>query len=163
MSNRNQTGDFKKTPSKKAAVITASSALLKETMAILNRENVFPKRSRWMFAYKIADIVNDYHTMIAYANGIEVKSHDLFAERHKAQTLAVAWLYALNVKMTAAQICCDAPVDAFTHWSNLWVDAEKLTKAWRSSDVRRYSEQFGSLTADELGDTSVLSGQGSAC
>lgn len=160
MSSRNKADSRKKTPSRKAAVETAADRLLKETMAILNREKVFPKRSRWMFAYTIADIVNRYHTMVSYANGITVTNHGLFAERYIAQTLAIAWIYALNVKMTAAQICCDAPVDAFDYWANLWADAEKLTKAWRAGDKNRYEEQFGSLTADELREASAVSRAG---
>lgn len=144
-----------KKPSDKSAAINASDDLLRETMAILNRERVFPKRARWQMAEPIAKIVNNYHTIIAYANGINVTNHALFAERYIAQTLAVAWLYALSAKMTAAQIVNDAPIDAFDYWQRLWNRADKVTKAWRNSDRKRYEEQFGSLTADELREPSV--------
>lgn len=147
-----------KTPSEKAAVETASDKMLRETAAVLTREKVFPKRSRWLFGVEIMGIANRYHTMIAYANGIHVKNHGLFAERYAAQTLAIAWLYALNVKMTAAQLCCSAPLDALETWSDTWAEADRLTKAWRSADERRYSEQFGGLTADELGEASRRAG-----
>lgn len=156
MGNRNVAEDYNKKPSKKSAAITASDRLLKETMAIMNREHVFPKRSRWQMAEPIAQIVNNYHTMIAYANGIKVLNHMLFAERFTAQTLALAWLYALNVKMTAAQIVLDAKIDAFTNWATLFNEAERVTKAWRTADRKRYEEQFGSLTADELREPSIF-------
>lgn len=157
MANRNQGKDAKRPPSKLAQVETLSTALLRETMRLLNRENVFPKRGRWQFAYKIADLVNDYHSEIAFANGIEVKDHGLFVDRYDAQSRAVAYLHALNVKMTAAQLCCDAPLDAFSHWADLWAQAWTITIAWRGSDRRRYEKQFGSLTADGLGKASVSS------
>lgn len=156
MANRNVAQDYNKKPSRKSQAVSASDALLRETMAIMCREKVFPKRSRWQMAEPIAHIVNNYHTMIAYANGIQVTNHALFAERHIAQTLALSWLYALNVKMTAAQIVLDAPIDSFAHWANLFVTAERVTKAWRTADRKRYEEQFGSLTADECREPTVF-------
>lgn len=154
-----RSGDkYQKTPSPKAAVETASDRMLRETAAILTREKVFPKRSRWLFGQEIMRIANRYHTAVAYANGIRVTNHALFVQRYTAQSLAIAWLYALNVKMTAAQLCCSAPLDKFEAWSDTWAVADDMTKAWRAADVRRYEEQFGGLTADELGEASSKAG-----
>ena len=157
MGNRNVASDYSKKPSEKTAVINASDALLQETMRIMCRENVFPKRSRWQFAGPLADLVNNYHTCIALANGIIVTNHTLFAARYIAQTMAIAWLYALNVKMTAAQLCLEAPADRFDHWAELWNKADRTTKAWRNKDQKRYETQFGSLTADELREPTTFS------
>ncbi len=157
MGNRNVAGDYDKKPSAKSAVLTVSDQLLKETVAILCREKVFPKRSRWIIAEPIVSIVNKYHTFVSYANGIHVVDHATFAERYKAQTLAIAWHYALNVKMTAAQLILDAPIDAFDHWQRIWNRAKDLTYAWRNSDRKRFEEKFSSLSADELKGSSISS------
>lgn len=147
--------NYKKPASKKSAAINASDDLLRETLGVLNREKVFPKRSRWLIAYPIAEIVNNYHTMVAYANGIKVTNHELFVERYTAQTLAIAWIYTLAVKMSAAQLILEANADRLDRWQELCNNADRVTKAWRNADVKRYEEQFGSLTADELREPSI--------
>ena len=145
-----------KTPSKKAAFLRAADNLFRETVAVTAREKVFPKRSRWQFAYALMELANQFHSQVLYANGIHADTRELFADRYRAQTLGLASLYALNAKMSAAQLCMNINADLLECWARLYVEAWDKTTAWRAADRRRYEEKFGSLTAEELGSEPVL-------
>ena len=93
---------YKIEPTQKTRVEKATDEIVKRTLEVLCKEDVFPKRSRWLMAYKIADLINDFHGFVQIANEIEVRSHAEFVERHKYQTLAIAFLKASDVKMTLA-------------------------------------------------------------
>ncbi len=139
----------------KALFLRAADELLRETVAVTAREKVFPKRTRWQFAYELMAIANRYHTLVMYANGIEVQDHALFAKRYRAQTMGLAWLYALNAKMTAAQLCMGIDADLLAYWARLYVEARTRTQNWRASDRRRYEKRFGSLTAEESREPTI--------
>jgi hypothetical protein len=141
--------------SDKAGFLSAADDLFRETVAITAREKVFPKRTRWQFAYALMDIANNFHTEVMYANGIEVEDHELFAERYRAQTRGLAWLYALDAKMSAAQLCMNINADLLDYWTQLLNEAKARTSKWRSSDKSRYSKRFGSLTAEETREPAV--------
>ncbi len=136
--------------SAKAPFLEAAAKLLKETARVTAKENLFPKRARWQFAYAIMDLANAYHSWAKYANGIEVRTRGLMIRRYEAQTVAMAWLKALNAEMSAAQDAMGINPDLLTNWAMLWDEAWTKTSAWRTSNLKRYEKQFGSLTADEL-------------
>lgn len=148
---------------RKALFLRAMDVLLRETGATLSRENVFPKRTRWLYAYAIMDLVNNAHSWAMYANGIEVDTRELMLERYRAQTVALAWLYALNVKMSAAQIALSVPPEKCETWARLYDEARDRVLAWRSGNLRRYSAKFGGLSADELGELPDTCDPVSAC
>ena len=146
--------------STKALFLRAADKLLRETVAVTARESLFPKRTRWQFAYSIMEIVNNFHTWASYANGIAVTDHVLFAERYRAQSRSLAWLYALDVKMTAAQLCMDISADRLDFWAECLVEAKNRIKKWQADDRRRYEVKFGSLTAEELREQTVYADPG---
>lgn len=155
---RNSTESGRKPePSDKAKFLWIAEALLIETSRVLRREKYFPKRARWQYSYALMDIANAYHSQAEFANGIEVKTHGLMVQRYEAQSIALAWLYALDAKMSLAQKDLEIDADGLTHWTDLLIEAEKRTQNWRSSDLRRYEKQFGSLTAEELREPTVAS------
>lgn len=158
MSNRETRAQLErgKPVNRKALFLRAIDNLLRETGAVLSRENVFPKRTRWLYAYAIMDLVNNAHSWAMYANGIEVDTRELMLERYRAQTVALAWLYALNVKMSAAQLALSVPPEKCETWAKLFDEARSRVLAWRSGDLRRYSQKFGGLSADELGELSDI-------
>ena len=136
--------------SAKAPFLEAAAKLLKETARVTGKENIFPKRARWQYAYSIMDLANAYHGTAKFANGIEVKTRGLMIARYEAQSIALAWLKALNDQMSAAQDAMEIDPDLLTNWAALWAEAWTRTTAWRASDLKRYEKQFGSLTAEEL-------------
>ena len=145
-----------KPASDKALFLQVADALFRETVAVTAREKVFPKRTRWQFAYALMDIANNFHSEVMYANGIRVDCRELFVERYGAQTQALAWLYALDAKMTAAQLCMGIDADRLQYWARLLNEAKERVGAWRAADKRRYEEKFGSLSAAESGEPAAI-------
>ena len=47
-----------KTPTEKTAALRITHSLTKETLQLMNREKVFPKKARWQICYELAEIVN---------------------------------------------------------------------------------------------------------
>ena len=58
---------YKIEPTQKTRVEKATDEIVKRTLEVLCKEDVFPKRSRWLMAYKIADLINDFHNFVMIA------------------------------------------------------------------------------------------------
>lgn len=150
MSSRNKDHvKDKKTPTARTAVLRQADWLVKETLQMLCREKTFPRRMRWLIGEPIADLANKYHSCIMTANAIRVETREEFIERHKIQTLGLAYLWSLNVKMGLAQVVLDVDPNKFEPWAKLFNDADRYTKNWISSDTKRYSQRFGPLSDAE--------------
>lgn len=120
---------YKIEPTQKTRVEKATDEIVKRTLEVLCKEDVFPKRSRWLMAYKIADLINDFHGFVQIANEIEVRSHAEFVERHKYQTLAIAFLKASDVKMTLAVDVMKASANKLEFWAGQYNDTLASSKA----------------------------------
>ena len=140
---------YKIKPTQKTRVEKATDEIVKRTLEVLCKENVFPKRSRWLMAYKIADHMNDFHDFVMIANEIEVRSHAVFVERHKYQTLAIAFLKAADVKMTLAMDVLAVSANKLEFWAGQYNYTLRQLQGWRNSDEKRYAEKYGSLTEAE--------------
>lgn len=131
--------------SKQTPAINKTEELVDHLTHKLCKEDIFPKRSRWVVAGKIADLMNDFETCVHLANEIKVKSQQERDDRHRYLTLAIAHLMALDAKVNRAQRSLDIPVDKLHHYATLANDCRTLLMAWLASDERRYgspSEPF---------------------
>lgn len=138
-------------PSEKALFLRAADALLQETVGLVCREKVFPKRSRWLFSEYIIDLIQKYHSCVMSANDIVVKTRAEFLDRHRLQALGMGYLKAANDKVSAAQSALSINADYLAHWGDLWDNAVKFTQGWITKDAARLAEKFGPL--DEQGIT----------
>ena len=62
-----------KKPSQKNKALRMTDSLTVETLKALCRENTFPKRTRWLLAQPIADLINAFQsdsTEAAYLDGV---------------------------------------------------------------------------------------------
>lgn len=130
-------------PDQKTRVERETDKLTGETLRAMCREKVIPKKMRWIIGQKIADLVNDFHTSVNIANSIKVRSHDEFVERHKFQTLAVAYLKATDTKMTLALDVMELNADYFETWAGQYNETLRQIQGWLTKDEKRYSERFG--------------------
>ena len=136
-------------PTEKTQVERETDAITKETLMAICREKVIPKRMRWLIGQKIADLINDFHTFVSVANEIKVKSHDEFVERHKYQTLAIAFLKATDIKMTVALDVLDLNADYLERWAGQYDTTLRIIQGWTNKDEKRYAEKFGPLSQKE--------------
>ena len=107
-------------------------------MRKLCTEDLFPKRSRWLISGKIADLLNDYMIYVVKANEIKVVTQQERDDRHRLQTLAVATLQTLDVKINQAQRILDIEPEKMKYWGVLCNDCRNLLLAWMNSDNKRY-------------------------
>lgn len=138
-----------KEPTPKSAAERHTIEFTVKTLQILGKEKIFPKRARWQGVYEMARIVQRVHTCVMFANGIEVESHKLMVDRHEAQTLALAWMYALNSKMSLAIDIFELNANALGDWADKYDEAWRCIKGWRNKDLKRYAAKYGDLTAEE--------------
>lgn len=143
-------------PTKKNAALRAVDSLTAETLRTLCRENVFPKRSRWLIAQPIADLINGFHSEIMIANEIKVETRDLMIERYHHQTLAIAYLEAANIKMSLALTVLDLEADRLEKWAEKFNHARKEVMSWKAGDRRRYEKKYGPISPETIREQSEL-------
>lgn len=126
------TGEYK--------VITQCNEICKAVVELLNKESLFPKKTRWMFAGKIADLMNDFHTAVCTANEIRPKTAAEAADRHRMNTLALARLKALDSKLNLARDIYGVNPGEFRKFAALVNEEYKILNGVIASDEKRFAE-----------------------
>lgn len=142
-----------KKPTQKNKAIRATDALTAETIRTLCRENTFPKRSRWLIAQPIADLINGFHSHVMIANEIKVETYGLMVERYEHQTIALAYLEAANIKMGLALTVLDLDADKLEKWAHKFNETRREVMGWRAGDRRRYEKRFGPISQESIRET----------
>lgn len=124
--------------SEKTPALRKTDELSEWLLRKLCNEEVFPKRSRWLFSGKIADLVNDFTTCVFRANEIRVVTAQERDARHYYQTMAISNLMALDAKINQAQRVLDISPESLHHYAVLANDCRSLLLAWINSDEKRY-------------------------
>ena len=126
-------------PSKTETPLMLKAAELgDELFRKLCKEDIFPRRSRWIMAGKIADLMNDYETAIDEANVPKVKTPALRDRRFEQQQIALGKLDALDKRITQAKRVFDANPNRLEYISKLIIENKRLLQAWINSDEKRY-------------------------
>lgn len=102
------------------------------------QEKVFPKRSRWVIAEKIADTAVDYLTAVIEANDPKVQTQELRDRRYTLQQIALGKLSALDVLLNTAIRVLSLQPENFKDIASRIITCERLLKAWIASDEKRY-------------------------
>lgn len=137
------------------AVVTKCSELCGYTLKFINREGIFPKRSRWMMAEKIADLVNNFYDAVNIANETNVTTASEAEFRMLHITEAIAYLNALDSKMNFAVDVFDINPDLLDFWASLMNQEKKLLSGWKSSEKRKYSHLL-SIDAEDATPKGVV-------
>lgn len=101
-------------------------------------EKAFPKRSRWLFSGKIADLANDFETEVFLANETKITTRRERDERHYHLTMAVAKLLALDAKITQACRILEIKPETMELYANYVLELQNLLNAWLNADEKRY-------------------------
>ena len=124
--------------------------LAKETMAMLAREKVFPKRVRWQYAKSLARLVNIADSLSNIADGISPSNQGEYAIRHLLNVLTVAVLGALDAKMTQAMRVMSADPNNFDSWTKLYKTARGSMYRQINRDKKRYIPLYGEPVLDGI-------------
>ena len=126
-----------KNASEKSQAERYAGELAKKVLDKLCKEKVFPKRSRWIIAKKIADLTVDFHSSVHKANGIKVVTQGERDERHKAQTLALANLSALDAELNLAMDVLNINPDDLGDIAELEKTCERVIQGWINAEIKR--------------------------
>ena len=127
-----------KNASEKSQAERYAGELAKKVLDKLCKEKVFPKRSRWIIAKKIADLTVDFHSSVHKANAIKVVTQVERDERHKAQTLALANLSALDAELNLAMDVLSINPDDLGDIAELEKTCERVIQGWINAEIKRY-------------------------
>lgn len=127
-----------KNASEKSQAERYAGELAKKVLDKLCKEKVFPKRSRWIIAKKIADLTVDFHSSVHKANAIKVVTQVERDERHKAQTLALANLSALDAELNLAMDVLNINPDDLGDIAELEKTCERVIQGWINAEIKRY-------------------------
>ena len=128
----------RKNASEKSQAERYAGELATKLLNKLCNEKVFPRRSRWLIAKKIADLTVEFHSAVHYANGIKVATQGERDERHKAQTLALAKLYAVDAELTVARDVLHINPDDLGDIAELEKTCERVIQGWINAEIKRY-------------------------
>lgn len=131
-----------KTRSDKADVLMRTNELANCVIHLVCNEKVFPKRSRWVIAGKIADTALDYFIAANTANGIKALYQDEAIERHRQWTIAIARVGTLDALMGLAQANLGIDVGKLGEFSRLCNSCRALCRSLKNSDEKRFPDLF---------------------
>lgn len=121
-------------------VITKARELAKYTIQICNNETNFPKRHRWFTNNRLADVALDVCGHVYEANGTFVKIHGDYEIRRANQVEALNKIERLLLNMTIAYELFHVDGKRIDHWTGIVIEVQRLVRAWRDSDYKRYSQ-----------------------
>ena len=140
-----QKGKKEKEYKNELMVVVVAQKLYDETLRLLCKEDLFPKKSRWLMGQDIARVANQFLDMVVYANGIIVDTPELAKERHNAQRRAFALCKTLNSGIERARRHYKFSADNLKNWAHIYNHEKKLLTGWISSDKKRYSNLLFNL------------------
>lgn len=127
-----------KTPKPKTALERKSIEFTDHLFQKLCSEKVFPKRSRWLFSGKLADLANEYMNCVDRANEIRVVTQRERDIRHYWQTMALSTLMTLDARINQAGRVLQINPDTMEFYAGLCNDCRNLLLAWIASDEKRF-------------------------
>ena len=130
--------NIKKSREAKTPAIRMTLEFTEHLYRKLCKEDVFPKRSRWLFSGKIADLANDFETEVFVANEIKPTTQRERDARHYHLTMAIAKLMALDAKVTQAGRVLSISPDTLELYAGYVNSCRNLIVAWMNSDEKRY-------------------------
>lgn len=119
-------------------VVTKAKELVDYSCRICGNEDVFPKRNRWVLAYKIIENAQEIEDLILKANSVFVKTKGDYDLRRRYQTEALAQIAALTGSIDRGYRLYNIESRRIKHWTGLVIDVQSLLRNWRNKDYERY-------------------------
>ena len=136
-------GTHKKSISAKTPALRAVDDLCSYILRKLCDEEMFPRRSRWLFSGKIADLVNEFHSCVFLANEMKVETERDRDERCFQLNRAMSYLMAIDARMNLAMRVLYISPELLEHYAELVNTCRDKLLAWKNSDKKRYGSPSG--------------------
>ena len=113
------------------------------TLTITANKKIFIDTYQTVLTDRIVDCAIGIHTMCWCANNIQVKSVEAYKERKRLQEEAAIKCNELLALIDLARKIFHLRATRVIYWSDKVVSVRNLIRAWRNSDVKRYSASRG--------------------
>ena len=123
-------------------VLTLMRNLTKYTIQAVGNENLFPKKSRWVIAQKIANECTDAYSCIMGANSVWIDKNSPDEEkkyRRSLQVQAHSHLQSLLALVDMAYMCYGLNSEKIEYWTQSVRDTDTKLKAWMKSEKQKFS------------------------
>lgn len=122
----------------KLQVLNKARELKRYTLGIIRSEKNFPKSTRWLYAYPIAEEIRKACVCIRHANSVFVTCEEELRYRRVEQTKAHAHLDALLDLIDDVYDAAYITGRQVDYWTGLILQTDDLLKAWMKSDKEKY-------------------------
>ena len=112
----------------------------KETTRLLKNEKIISKNSRWLGAYDIQNLNQEFLSSIFTANNIKVVYYTEFLERRRYQQRARSILITIVQKFDFLMDIHNYDYDKLDKWIDKAEHLVTMIDAWMKSDVTRYKD-----------------------
>ena len=126
----------------KFTVLTLIRNLTQYTIQAVGNEKLFPKKSRWVIAQKIADECTSAYSDIIGANAIWIDADSPEEDkkyRRSLQLQAHQHLYSLLGLIDIAYVSYGLEGSKIEYWTSLVRDTDSKLKAWMKSEKQKFS------------------------
>jgi len=127
----------------KLKVETLAVEVCRQTRKLLTDEKLFPKRSHWLGVRDIADASMKMLDCIFAANDVRVKTAEDARERHRLQTLALAYFGTLEKRMTFEAFYWENDPNLYELWARTMNELGETLSKWKYRDDQRYAALLG--------------------
>ena len=122
----------------KLQVLNKARELKRYTLGLIKSEKNFPKSTRWLYAYPVADEIRQACVCIRHANSVFVTCEEELRYRRVEQTKAHAHLDALLDLIDDVYDAAYITGQQVDYWTGLILQTDDLLKAWMKSDKEKY-------------------------
>lgn len=128
--------------------------LEKYTVQVVHRETAIPKRYRFTLGHSLMQSAKTIGDSVIYANSIypdtnKPTAKDEFLLRRSYQNAAIREIQIMLKDLRLVSELLPIKDAVLEEWVGLLLKEEKVVKAWRSSDWKRFGRLLGHEEADE--------------
>lgn len=126
----------------KLEVCTKAKDLAVYTLQITKNKKVFAEEYQEAITNKIIETALSIHTSVWSANNVLVNSEADYKERLAFQENACVLCNVLLSLIDIAKSLFHLDTRRIMYWGQKVIDVRNLTRAWRSSDIKRYASKY---------------------
>ena len=129
----------------KLKALTAVEDLTKSTISVLNNDNYFPKRQKYLFAQHISNNVLDAYETLRYANRLYPESKALIHQRYECVIEAERKVSSVvsDINMMPTLIRPEITDEKwFKNLQEQAIETDKLIKNYRISETKRFHKDL---------------------
>lgn len=129
-------------------VIRYGDDLVREVVRILSSENIFPKRSRWIFGDSIMETARNFYVSMHLANELKPLTANEANERRLYMVRGFSYLKTLDAIMTFAADVHGVAPSKIERFSGNYIRVYDLYQGWLRRENNTYKAKWPKYAGD---------------